>query len=327
MGARIRIGTFNLENLGLSAKPGPSIEERVAALRPLLERMNADVLCLQEANADEKPDRTRALTALDRLIADTAYQGFHRKVTRNDAGTRFRDVHNLVTLSRFPIVSSRQIHHDFVPPPRHRLVTAEPHADAPSDVIWDRPFLHVEIDLLGRRLDVLNLHLRAPLSSFIPGRKQSAFVWSSVAAWAEGYFVASMKRTGQAFEARLLVDRLFDGDESAFVAVCGDLNADLNETPLTTLRGDPEDTGNAALAPRALKPLEAGLPEPIRFTVRHSGRRLMLDHILVSRALAARFLGIEVYNEFLVDEAAAFAAGRPEPGSFHAPLVASFELD
>jgi hypothetical protein len=55
--------------------------------------------------------------------------------------------------------------------------------------------------------------------------------------------------------------------------------------------------------------------------VLHAGRRALYDHILVSRSLYARFRGIAIHNETLVEEETV-APGSPE--SFHAPLVASF---
>ena len=47
----MRIATFNLEDFGSARKGGAAFEERAAVLRPQLERLKADVLCLQEVNA------------------------------------------------------------------------------------------------------------------------------------------------------------------------------------------------------------------------------------------------------------------------------------
>ena len=49
----------------------------------------------------------------------------------------------------------------------------------------------------------------------------------------------------------------------------------------------------------------------------------MLDHMLASEALKSRLAGIDVHNEHLEDEVSA-PPGRP--GSFHAPLVATFDV-
>jgi endonuclease/exonuclease/phosphatase family metal-dependent hydrolase len=321
MAIAFRIATFNLENLDDDAE-GPALAARIAVLRPQLLRLEADILCLQEVNGQAGNEHgPRTLMALDRLLDSTNYAGFARIATTGRDGIGALDVHNLVILSRFPIRASAQIHHQLVAPPHHRLATA----DAAGAIVWDRPLLHAEIELAeGRRLHVLNLHLRAPLAAFVPGQKESAFVWKSAAGWAEGFFLAAVKRAGQALEARLLVERLFDADSQALVAVCGDVNADLREMPTRILCADPADTGNAALAARALAPAEGPAGDAAHFSVRHGARRAMLDHLLVSRALAPYCRRSEVHNEGLADETAPDAPSRP--GSFHAPVVAEFAL-
>jgi len=68
MTERLRVATFNLESLGDASDGTPPLETRVAALRPVLERLEADMLCLQEVNG-QKPDKhaPRTLDALDAL--------------------------------------------------------------------------------------------------------------------------------------------------------------------------------------------------------------------------------------------------------------------
>ena len=53
----------------------------------------------------------------------------------------------------------------------------------------------------------------------------------------------------------------------------------------------------------------------------------MLDHILVSRKLLAGFRHAEIHNELLTDELVAFFSGRRDADSYHAPVVAEFDLD
>ncbi len=322
---RLRIATFNLENLDHGPGRGPELADRIALLRPELVRLEADILCLQEVNAQAGPEKSRTLIALDALLADTVYAGYRRAVTTSDAGPRYRDVANLVTLSRFPIRESRQVHNDLVPPPHYRPVTAAP---PPEDdaVTWDRPFLLTTVDCGGKPLHVFNLHLKAPLAAFIPGQKESAFSWKSVPAWAEGYFLASLKRAGQALEVRMSVDTLFDDDAAAHVVVCGDFNAESNEVPLITIRADVQEVGNGRLAYRALVAAERRVPESERYTVRHLGEKVMLDHLLVSRPLVAYLRDVQVHNEMLTDELAAFYSGRRDPESFHAPVLAEFDM-
>lgn len=320
-----RIATFNLESLDEDGG-GPDLDARIAVLRPQLLRLDADILCLQEVNGQsDRKHAPRSLRALDRLLETTPYASFNSCFTKGRGGDGALDVHNLVVLSRFSILHSVQIHHQLIAPPHHRLATALPPSGVADPVSWDRPLLHAELELApGRHLHVLNLHLRAPLAASIPGHKESAFAWKSTAGWAEGFFIAAVKRAGQALEARLLVDRLFDTDPAALIAVCGDLNADFHEVPVRILRADPGDTGNVALAVRALAPAEGAAGPEARFSVRHGARRIMLDHLLVSRTLAPHCRHAEVHNEALDDETRPNAPSRP--GSFHAPLVAEFAL-
>lgn len=323
----LRIATFNMESLDDRAPEG-DFADRVAVLRPQLLRLRADVLCLQEVNA-HGPTRKgpRQLAALDRVLAGTEMEHFHRVVSLNRGGVRPSDRHNLVILSRFPVLDHRQLWHDLVEAPRYRATQAEPPAAQAEPVEWDRPLLHARLALPGGRvLHVVNVHLRAPRAAWLPGQKGAHGRWHSVAGWAEGFFLAAVKQAGQALEARLLVEGILDAEPEALVAVCGDFNADDREAPVRTIRGDEEDTGNGHLAPRVLVPVERSLADTQRYSVIHHGRRVMLDHILVSRPLLGCYLGVEIHNEALGDELVSPATVWASPDSYHAPVVAEFTL-
>ena len=327
MGRGLRIAPFNVESLDDRSR-SIDFDDRIAVLRPQLNRLRADVLCLQEVNAHaERGSRQRSLTALERLIADTEYADFHRAVSFSRGGERPADRHNLVILSRPEIVTHRQVWHHLVQPPLYAPVTQNPPAEQPVAVEWDRPFLHAELSLDGgRRLHLFNIHLRAPRAAYLKGQKIAQGVWASVGGWAEGFYLAEMKRAGQALEVRLAVEAVFDADPEALVAVCGDYNADDSESPVRSIRGDEEDTGNGHLAARMLVPLDRGLSESQRYSVVHRGRRIMLDHILVSRQLLGWYLRSEVHNETLGDELVSPLMVRGSPETYHAPVVAEFLL-
>jgi len=55
----------------------------------------------------------------------------------------------------------------------------------------------------------------------------------------------------------------------------------------------------------------------------YRGRGALVDHLLVSRALLARFRRVELHNEALGEAGGGNGAGRAR-GSDHAPLVAEF---
>ena len=330
--SEFRIGTFNLENLDGGPHADPPLDARLPVLRPQMLRMDADVLCLQEVNAQkETASGPRTLRALDTLLEGTPYSAYHRASTHTNTSPSNLDGpldrHNLVILSRYPITECRQYWHDLVPPPLCALQTAVPPDPVPGPVTWDRPLLHAAIELPDSAvLNLFNLHLRAPLAAPIPGQKAAPFKWKSVPGWAEGYYLAALKRSGQALEARLAIDRVFDQDSRARVAVCGDFNADDYEAPSRLLRAEVQDTGNSVLAPRALVAVEHALPPARRFTVIHNGRAQMLDHILVSQSLRGQHVALEIHNEDLGDEAAAALTEPAPPQSFHAPVVASFKF-
>jgi endonuclease/exonuclease/phosphatase family metal-dependent hydrolase len=255
------------------------------------------------------------------VLAGTPYAAFERTCTLRKSGVGPLDIHNLVTLSRWPIRRTRQLWNDLFEAPGYRRASGET-----ATVPWDRPILQSEIDLGGeRRLHVINLHLRAPLAAYIADQKLPSGEWTSVAGWAEGLFATTVKRAGQGLEVRVAVDRIFDADPDALVAVAGDFNAAAREVPVRIVRGDPAETSNADLAARALVPLADALGEEA-FTVVHGEHRFMLDHILASRSLALACRKIAIDNAALLDDTEDEALAARRPGSYHAPVVAEFEL-
>ena len=318
----VRIASFNVENLSV----GEHAEARNTILRRQFERLDADILCLQEVDGDRSTGSgPRRLLALDNLLSGTAYEEFHRAHTTHPGRADPRNRHNLVILSRWPFSSMAQYCNDLMPPPVYAGVGGRQDDDAA--IKWDRPILHACVaspDATG--LHVINMHLKAPSAASIPGEKIGPYAWKSVSGWAEGYFLAAVKRAGQAVEARFLVDKIFDEDEAALIVVCGDFNAEQRDMAFHIVAGRTEDTGNGQLAGRELIALGHGLPESRRFTVIHGGSHQMLDHILVSRTLLARFRGIEIHNEALSDELIAYTLVDQPLESFHAPVVAEFGL-
>lgn len=326
MPIKLRIATFNLENL--DDKPGqkPALDERIAVMQPQLVRLNADILCLQEVNGQEEPGQPRRLLALEKLLEGTPYTGYHQVSTMTADGTQVYDERNLVILSRYEIAEHQQYKHDYASAPRYQKITARPEEHEAKEVTWERPILHARIKLNDKILHVINLHLKSRLPTNIPGQKVDNYTWKTASGWAEGFFLSSMKRVGQALETRMLIDRLFDEDEEALIIVCGDFNADLDDVPVEAIRGDVENTGNSRLAKRVMLPCERTIPEPSRFSLLHRGQGRMIDHLLVSRSLVAYYRGSEIHNELLHDESIAFATDIKYPESDHAPVMAEFEL-
>lgn len=315
------LATFNAENLDFRETEEAHFDRRREALVPVLTALEADILCLQEVNAPRASKAaSRDFAHLDRLLAGTPYADFHRAASVRPGADEPADVHNLIVLSRFPVVETRQLHHDFVP--AWEWSPPVPDEDGASvRAAFDRPTLYARVDADGRPLHVLNLHLRAPRAAHLPAEKADGR-WKSSAGWAQGMFLAAQLRQAQALEARLFVETIFDGDPGARVIVCGDFNADSYETPTRILCGAPEDGDDGQFASRYLERLEARTPKERRHTVIHAGRRVLLDHILASPALARHCARVEIFNDGLIDEA---DAPKDVIGSLHAPIAARFE--
>lgn len=325
----MRLATFNVENLDQGSKARVDISVRAAVLRPALERLDADIVCLQEVNAQHVPgEEERRLLALDRLLEGTRYADFHRATTSGRAGRALADVHNLVTLSRFPILESREVYHHFVAPPLHTSIGAQPGGGEQTPVRFERPLLLTRIALpQAPPLFVVNVHLRAPLASPVAGQKSGPFAWRTVGGWAEGFYLSTLKREAQALELRLLVEEVLARDPAALLAVAGDFNAEDYGATLRIAVAAEEDLGTSELAAHSLTVLDRALPADRRWSVLHHGRPQMLDHILASRALYGHFRAIEVHNEGLGDEALGYGKALHSAASYHAPVVAAFEID
>jgi endonuclease/exonuclease/phosphatase family metal-dependent hydrolase len=324
MSRSFTVATFNLDNLGRRHGRILPLETHIAMLRPLLATLAADVLCLQEVNA-QKSSQTgvRSLADLTALLSGTGYEAY-ASVSSTSPGGGLADIHNLVVLSRLPVLRHRQYWQDLAAAPAYRAVTASPPDKTPQPVGWDRPALHLELDLNGRTLHVFNLHLRAPLAAAIPGQKVDADRWRSASGWAEGFMIAALKRAGQALEVRFAVDRILDATPDALIVVAGDFNADAHEMPLRILCASQDDVQTPALAGRSLVPVEETLPVEERYTIRHAGVKLMVDHLLVSQALRPLLIGASIRNRDVPDDTTPAAAQVPGPA--HAAFLAEFAV-
>ena len=328
----MRIATFNIENLDNQGDDNnPTLGSRAPVLRALLSRMNADILCLQEVHGQELPGHTatnpnRNLSALDSVIDGTRYAAYPRAHTVTSDNVPY-NLRNLVVLSRFPILTTQQYRNHHIPELKYRKVTANPPEPEAKDLGWERPILHVTIDhpTLGE-LHVINLHLKSRLSTNVPGQKVNNYTWRSAAGWAEGYFLSSIKRVGQALETRVLLDTLFDQNPNAHVLVCGDFNAEPGEVPVEAIAGRVENTGNPDLRARVLVPCSLAIPESVRFSHYHHGHGNLLDHMLISQSLLPYLDRADIFNENLHDESLPFMSDAKYPESDHAPFIAHFAL-
>ena len=327
---------FNLENLDESLEEEPSLEERISLMRPQLARVDADILCLQEVNGQrEREGAPRRLSALEKLLEDTQYADYEMVSTKLTDGSEPYDERNLVVLSRFEIADHAQHKHAYAPAPYYRTVTDKDSGaevdevrlrEEAAKISWERPILACKIRLGGQILHVLNVHLKSKRPTNIPEQKADRYTWKTASGWAEGFFLSSMKRVGQALETRMLIDGIFDEDPRALIVACGDFNADTDDVPVQAIRGDVESHGNPELAERVMVPVEKSIPEPARYSLLYLGKGEMIDHLIVSRQMLQYFEESEIHNELLHDESISFATDVKYPESDHAPVIAEFEV-
>lgn len=329
----MRIATYNVENLDFPEdERNPSLNDRKPFLRAMLKRANADILCLQEVHAQETDTQTsstpsRELAALKAVIEGTPYAGYHLLHTETSDKVPY-DARNLVVLSRYPIIDSKQYRNDLLDKLQYKQVTANVNNPSAKDVSWERPIFRVSVqhEDLGT-IHVINLHFKSRIASNIKGQKVNNYTWRSAAGWAEGYFLSSIKRVGQALETRMLVDQLLDSDRLAKIVVCGDFNAEPGEVPVEAICGRVENTGNPKLRSRVLVSCNNSIPKSVRFSHIHQGKGNLLDHMLISQAMLPYWRGSEILNENLHDESAAFASDIKYPESDHAPYISEFSAN
>ena len=318
----MRVATFNVENLDETGVP--SLDLRIKALKPQFERLNADILCLQEVHGQERDNQPRKLLALEQLIAGTQYEQFHMVHTKTQAGEAY-DERNLVVISRYPVSGTEQFRNTLIPKLQYLRITADPAEPNPTQINWERPTFYAKINHPDGDLHVITVHLKSRIPVSIPGQA-AGYGYKTVQGWAEGYFLSSMKRVGQALETRFLVDRILDTDINARILVCGDFNAEPGQVPVEAIVGSVENTSNPDLVDRQLWPCSLSIPDNARFTHLHHGQKNMLDHMLMSRPMVARYRGAEIHNEMLRDESLAFYMDDKFPESDHAPFVVEFNM-
>lgn len=323
----IRIATFNVENLDDKPGQNPPLAEITKFLRPQLIRLRADIICLQEIHGQETPGQPRDVKALKQVLQNTPYASFNIACTKTASNDVF-DERNLVVVSRFPVTDQKQFLNDIVPAPQYQTVTALPPSENTVKTIrWERPIFHVTLNIgAAKPLHVINLHLKSRLPVDVPGQKLNRFTWKTSAGWAEGSFLASMKRVGQALETRILLDQLFASDPEALIVIAGDFNAHPDEVPVEGIRGAVDSTDNPLLSFSEMIPCEHTIPEPSRYSFIHRGQKRMLDHMLISRQMLVKYKHAEIHNETLRDESIAFATDAKYPESDHAPFIAEFDL-
>jgi len=301
----LTVATFNVENLFAG-----SDETKFAVLAEMIvHRLGAPaVLALQEIQDDTGPEddgTVSAVATLQRLVNAVVAAGGPRydwrqidpvdKADGGQPGANIR-VALLFNPTRSKVVdrSTANLTATVVAGPRLR---PNPALVSPADSAFTRSRkpLAVELEVDGRRLFVIVCHLRSKGGDdSLFGRRQPPVRWSED------------QRKPQTALVRSLVDDVLAVDPKARIIVLGDLNDFEFREPVELLAAPP------------MVNLMERLPESERSTYVYQGNSQILDHIIVSPALAdgAEIEVIHVNAEFPASARA----------SDHDSVIARFKL-
>lgn len=307
-----RIGTWNLQNLfrpgGGSGSPDDedAYTAKLDALARTISQLDPDVLAIQE-------------------VGDAAaLQGLAARLTGNwhtalaDPDTRGIRVG---VLSRRVLTEVEQVRAfpDLLGP-------VQVDDDGTTIIELGRPALHVRAH--GQvTIDVVSAHLKSKLLTF-PGGRFNPRDEDERARYA---VYALHRRAAEAAGIRSYVTALLDGQgQQRLVVVAGDLNDEAQAATTQILLGPP---GSEIGTPGYDQPdagdrtrlwnLAALLPELERYSRIYRGRRELIDHLLVSRALRDSVTAVTTGQIELSSITDNPVAQRNHPGSDHRPVIAT----
>jgi endonuclease/exonuclease/phosphatase family metal-dependent hydrolase len=312
------VATWNLENLFRPGTEfGPSdqaaYEAKLGSLAGTINEVAPDVLAVQEVGDPV------ALADLAGLL-DGDWQIETSTVFEPDHPIR------VGVMSKLPLSDVEQISRFPAP-----LAPVQVDDDGSTIDAMGRGALGVRVTAGAHRIDVVACHLKSKLLTFPGGRFQP----HDEGERARFAAYALYRRAAEAVTVRRQADVLLDGrgDERA-VIVLGDFNDEELAATTLILPGPPgSEIGTAGFDrpdrgdPWRLWNLAAQIPEDRRFTRIYRGRRELIDHIFVSRALVIPLPAVDTGDIRPPSITELPSARRDDAGSDHAPVVARFELE
>ncbi|MBM3314890.1 hypothetical protein FJY71_03490 [candidate division WOR-3 bacterium] len=303
---RLRLGTFNLNNLGREDNPDEALfAAKFDYLCAVLRALDADVVALNEVREPEE---------MERLVEAV---GSYPACVLGDAPQDRRHIQTAM-LSRLPVTGQGQWYdYAAVLPGRPGELTK---------LRFSRPVPWARLELPnGERLFAAAVHLKSwragseELPAGEPARRRLIL--------GRGMSIAT--RNSEAAGLRCLLDEVMDTGMAEHYAVLGDFNDRLDSTTVGLVSGlDTEDAGELALNEgRRLYPAGWWIPERHRFSYVRHGRRELFDHVMFSRGLSLRLVQARAESQLLepvharrVEPAGGF------PRSDHAPVWVEFQL-
>ncbi|MER7752266.1 endonuclease/exonuclease/phosphatase family protein [Kitasatospora sp. NPDC097643] len=320
------IGTWNLENfcrplppgtppdpLKCAAKDQATYDAKVLALAGVIADIGPDLLGVQEVGSQE---------ALDDLVAKLPGT-WHTALSDHPDPRGIR----VGVISRFPLLDVRQTK-DF-PPGLHPVQVEDDGIPGSPTGEMGRGGLAVRVEpAAGQSLQVAVCHLKSKLLTF--PNKQHTTDDERLRARYEAY--ALFRRTAEAVTMRALADDLLQGDGRTHdVIVLGDFNDEWQAATTQILYGPPgsqmgtagfdrPDQGDAErlwnLAPKILE--QGG------FSRVFEGQHELIDHIMISNSLLAKFQKVTTVGNSLPNVLESRPTAPHNKPSDHSPVVATF---
>jgi predicted extracellular nuclease len=294
--ARLTVATYNVLNLGADSTDNP---QRTRLASQIVRALGApDILALQEIQDssgerdDGVVDARPTLRALARAVIAAGGPAYAYldvpPVDKRPGGAPGGNIRNAFFYdgARVKLVSYRSL--------TPAILAA---ADAPNPVAFagSRDPLEAVFEFSGQRITAINNHLTS--------RYGSTPVFGAVQPWVQA---GEAEREAQVRALRAYVSGLVDLNPGAQVVVLGDMNTFETSDDLSTILPG---------APPLLTNLIVRVAEPERYSYIFEGNSQVLDHIFVTRNLAAAEVDVVHLN---VD----FPSDRP--ASDHDPVVAGF---
>ncbi len=272
------LGTWNLENLYRPGGPyGPADEAayaaKLAALAAVITELDPGLLGVQEVGDPG------ALEDLAGMLDDDWHVALSSHADSRDIRVGF------LSRTELTVVADTAAF-----PPRMLPVQADDTGLTASQV--GRGFLAVEVAGERGPLRVAVCHLKSKLLSYPDGRFQPRDEGERARYGAYALY----RRAAEAAALRALADRLLEGDgRERDVAVLGDLNDEVQAATTQLLLGPPgseigtpgydrPDRGDAV----RLWDVAPLIPASERYSRVNSGRRELIDHVLLSHRLVRR---------------------------------------
>ena len=312
------VGTWNLENLFRpGADFGPTdqsaYQAKLAALAAVIDRLGPDVLAVQEVGDPQAlAELAQRLTGSWHTVTATVFEQPHAIRVGFLSQLALSDV---TQVAAFPAELAPVQVDD-----AGTQITAMPRGALSASVTADR-----------RKIRLIACHLKSKLLSFPGGRFQP----HNEGERARFGAYALDRRAAEAVTVRAAADEMLAGQGTdRAVIVLGDLNDEPLAATTQILLGPPgSEIGTPGFQrpdqgdPARLWNLAPLIPEQRRYSRVFHGRPELIDHVLVSHALATRVQSVDTGDFQPPSIGEVPTARRDERPSDHAPVIARFNLN